>query len=145
MNNTQEKTKVIIDPEVFNPVYLPLLTDETQTQILFGGSSSGKSYMLAERVVFDLMLGKRNYLICRKVGKYVMKSVWIEVENIIDSWGVRGLFDINKSERVVMCENGKQAIFTGLDEPQKLKSIRVKNGAIPMCGLKRPQKRSRAT
>ena len=130
MNKTQEATKVIIDPEVFNDAYVDMLYDTTQTQIVFGGASSGKSYFLAERVVFDLLGGKRNYLICRKVGKYVMKSVWIEVENVIDSWGVRDLFDLNKSERTITCENGKQAIFTGLDEPQKLKSIRAKNGSI---------------
>lgn len=60
MNDTQQKTKVIIDPEVFNGVYLPLLQDDTQTQIIYGGSSSGKSYFLAERVVFDLLGGRRN-------------------------------------------------------------------------------------
>ena len=119
-----------IEPEVFNPVYLPYLDDETQTQIMYGGASSGKSYFLAERTVWDILKGKRNYLICRKVGKYIMKSVWIEVENIINAWGVRDLFDFNKSERVMTCKNNKQIIFTGLDEPQKLKSIRAKDGAI---------------
>jgi len=132
MNNTTTKNavQVIIDPAVFNDAYLPFLQDETQTQIYYGGSSSGKSYYLAERAVFDLLGGKRNYLICRKVGKYVMKSVWIEVENVINAWGIRDLFDINKSDRTITCENNKQAIFTGLDEPQKLKSIRAKDGAI---------------
>lgn len=122
---------VEISKKIFNNVYLPYLDDTTETQIFYGGSSSGKSYFLAERVVYDLLQGKRNYLICRKVGKYVMKSVWIEVENVIDAWGIGELFDKNKTDRTITCtENGKQAIFTGLDEPQKLKSIRAKHGAI---------------
>lgn len=121
---------VVLNAEVFNDAYFPLINDETETQILFGGSSSGKSYFLAERVVYDLMSGERNYLICRKVGKYVMKSVWVEVENVIRAWGVYDLFDFNKSDRVITCVNGKQAIFTGLDEPQKLKSIRASSGPI---------------
>jgi len=123
-------TDITIDPVVFNEAYLPYINDTTETQIYYGGSSSGKSYFLAERCVYDLMKGKRNYLICRKVGKYVMKSVWVEVENVINAWGVRGLFEFNKSDRVITCANGKQAIFTGLDEPQKLKSIRAKDGAL---------------
>jgi phage terminase large subunit len=126
-----EEIHVEVSKRVFNPVYLPHLHDTTETQIYYGGASSGKSYFLAERVVYDLMEGNRNYLICRKVGKYVMKSVWIEVENVITAWGVEELFEKNKTDRTITCvENGKQAIFTGLDEPQKLKSIRAKNGAI---------------
>lgn len=121
---------VEIDPVVFNPVYMPYLYDTTETQIFFGGASSGKSYFLAERCVFDLMKGYRNYLVCRKVGKYVMKSVWVEVENVINSWGVKDLFKFNKSDRTMTCINNKQVIFTGLDEPQKLKSIRAKDGPI---------------
>jgi phage terminase large subunit len=122
---------VEISKKVFNPAYLPYLEDTTETQVFYGGSSSGKSYFLAERVVYDLLQGRRNYLICRKVGKYVMKSVWIEVENVIDAWDLAELFEKNKSDRTITCkENGRQAIFTGLDEPQKLKSIRAKHGAI---------------
>lgn len=128
---SSDEITVEISRRVFNAAYLPCLDDTTETQIFYGGSSSGKSYFLAERVVYDLLQGKRNYLICRKVGKYVMKSVWIEVENVIDAWGLTGLFEKNKTDRTITCkENGRQAIFTGLDEPQKLKSIRAKHGAI---------------
>ena len=49
-----------------NDTYLPYLNDETRTQIFFGGSSSGKSYFLAQRVIMDVIKG-RNYLIVRNV------------------------------------------------------------------------------
>src|SRR5512139_3925028 len=112
---SQDEINVEIGKSVFNTAYLPYLEDTTEMQIFYGGSSSGKSYFLAQRTVWDLLQGKRNYLICRKVGKYVMKSVWIEVENVIDNWGLGSLFDKNKSERTITCiENGRQAIFTGL-------------------------------
>lgn len=128
---SKDEITVEISKKVFNAAYLPHLDDQTETQIFYGGSSSGKSYFLAERTVYDLLQGKRNYLICRKVGKYVMKSVWIEVENVITAWELDDLFEKNKTDRTITCkENGKQAIFTGLDEPQKLKSIRAKKGAI---------------
>ena len=122
--------EVEIHAEVFNPAYLPYLNDTTETQVFFGGSSSGKSYFLAERAVLNILQGERNYLICRKVGSYVGKSVWVEIVNVIREWGLTALFSFNKSDRVITCKNGKQIIFTGLDEPEKLKSIRAENGPI---------------
>jgi phage terminase large subunit len=119
-----------IPRRAINDAYLSFVEDTTQTQILYGGSSSGKSRFLAQRTVIDLLKGKRNYLICRKLGKYVMKSVWLEVESVINEWGLSDFFAYHKSDRVITCRTGKQAIFTGLDEPQKLKSIRAKDGAI---------------
>lgn len=119
-----------IPRRAINDAYLSFVEDTTQTQIFYGGSSSGKSRFLAQRTVIDLLKGKRNYLICRKLGKYVMKSVWLEVESVINEWGLSDFFAYHKSDRVITCRTGKQAIFTGLDEPQKLKSIRAKDGAI---------------
>ena len=57
-----------IEPDVFNDVYMPYLDDPTRTQILFGGSSSGKSVFIAQRCTYDLLKGGRNYLVCRQVG-----------------------------------------------------------------------------
>ncbi len=122
--------EIQIKSEAFNPAYLPFLNDTTETQIIYGGSSSGKSFFLAERVVYDLLCGERNYLICRKIGDSVGKSVWVEIGNVIRLWGLEDLFTFNKSSRIITCDNGKQALFTGLDDPQKLKSIRAANGSI---------------
>ena len=52
-----------------NDVYIPFLNDDTRTQIFYGGSSSGKSFFLAQRVVLDVLLKGRNYLIVRNVGQ----------------------------------------------------------------------------
>lgn len=53
------KIDVRVSKRCFNPVYLPYLEDETYTQIFYGGSSSGKSYFLAQRVVWDMLKGGR--------------------------------------------------------------------------------------
>ncbi len=49
-----------------NDAYIPYLNDETRTQIFYGGSSSGKSFFLAQRTVKDVLQG-HNYLIVRNV------------------------------------------------------------------------------
>lgn len=120
-----------IEPDVFNDVYMPYLDDPTRTQILFGGSSSGKSVFIAQRCTYDLLKGGRNYLVCRQVGKTVRKSVFSEVKGVIEDWGLSHLFKINKTDGVITCtSNGYQAIFIGLDDVEKIKSIRPEKGSI---------------
>jgi len=76
-----------ISKKVFNDVYIPHLTNNKPTQIFFGGSSSGKSVFLAQRAVYDLAKGGRNYLILRKVQRDCRKSVWNEVIKVIKNSG----------------------------------------------------------
>jgi len=120
-----------IDLDIFNTVYIPLLKDDARTQILFGGSASGKSVFVAQRAVYDLLEGKRNYLICRQTGRSIRKSVFNEIVGVINDWGVGGLFYINKTDGIVTCsKNKRQALFIGLDDVEKIKSIRPEKGAI---------------
>jgi phage terminase large subunit len=121
--------EVEVNPEVFNDVYIPKLKDKSRVQIYFGGSSSGKSVFLAQRCVIDLMNGKRNYLICRQVARTLRMSVFSEVCAVIEAWHVGEFFSINKSDFVITCVNDRQAAFVGLDDVEKLKSIRPKKGA----------------
>ena len=116
-------TDVKVHEEVFNDVYLPYLEDVTPLQIIFGGSSSGKSVFLAERLVYDLMKGGRNYLVCRKIGRTIRGSVAQEIQRTITRWGVGDLFSINKTDGTITCKNGYQCVFSGLDDTEKIKSM----------------------
>jgi len=121
---------VIIPEEAFNDVYLPHLHNLTRTQIYFGGAGSGKSRFVAQRAVYDLMRGGRNYLICRQVGRTLRGSVFTEVCKVILDWGVSELFTINKTDMLITCHNYHQIIFNGLDDIEKLKSVTPIKGAI---------------
>ena len=122
---------ITVDPKVFNSAYLPYLNDDTRIQIFFGGSSSGKSvFVVGQRVVWDLLQGERNYLILRNVARTSRQSTFNEVQKIIINWGVSDLFKINKTDMVVTCRNGYQALFSGLDDVEKLKSITPSKGVI---------------
>lgn len=114
-----------------NQVYKPFLTDDTRTQIFFGGSSSGKSYFLAQRTVLDILRGDRNYLVFRNVLNTVKKSVFNEITKTIHNMGLSSFFNINKSNMVITCSlNNKQILFAGLDDPEKIKSITPIDGVI---------------
>lgn len=124
------KINVKIDQRVFNDAYVPHFNNTARTQIFYGGASSGKSVFVAQRLVYDILNGGRNYLVCRAVGRDSRRSTWVEVNKVIRKWGVSHLFEANKSELVLTCANGYQVIFTGLDDTEKLKSITPKRGAI---------------
>lgn len=113
-----------------NDVYIPFLKEERMTQIYYGGSSSGKSFFLAQRVVMDNLNGV-NWLLTRNIGKTIRNSLFNEIKKAISAYGVSHLYSINKSDMVITCkDNGKQILFAGLDDVEKLKSITPANGVL---------------
>lgn len=117
-------------PDVINPVYRTYLEAVERKQVFYGGSASGKSVFLGQRTIYDLMRGGRNYLIVRQVGRTLRGSVFTEILKVIAEWGVGELFTINKSDMLITCRNGYQAIFAGLDDVEKLKSLTPAKGAV---------------
>ncbi len=120
-----------IKKKVFNEAYLPYLEDGTRTQIFFGGASAGKSqFVVGQRTVWDLLKGKRNYLIVRNVARTSRTSTFNQIRQVINDWGLSPYFKINLSEMVITCITGMQALFEGLDNVEKLKSIVPQKGVI---------------
>ncbi len=113
-----------------NDAYLPYLDCTSRTQIYYGGSASGKSVFLAQRAILDLVEGKRNYLVCRQVSRTIRGSVAMELQKAIIASDLSEYFSINKTDGTITCTTGKQIIFAGLDDVEKLKSITPQNGAI---------------
>jgi len=121
-----------IDPKVFNAIYLKYqFNNNNRYQIYFGGSSSGKSFSLAQRTVLDVLDGKRNYLVVRNVQSTIKRSVLNEITKAINAFGLREYFNINKTDMIITCNlNQKQILFCGLDDVEKVKSITPIDGVI---------------
>jgi len=103
---------------------------QTRTQIFYGGSSSGKSFFLAQRAVKDLLQGGRNYLITRQVSNTVRSSVFNEICKAITAHKANDLFEIRTGDMEITCANGYQMLFKGLDDEEKIKSVTPKKGVI---------------
>ena len=113
-----------------NPAYLPYMDKPQFLQIFYGGSSSGKSFFLTDKIILDVLQGC-NYLCCRNVGNTLKRSVFNEVTKSISNMGLKKYFSINKSDMIVTCKlNEKQILFCGLDDPEKVKSITPQNGVL---------------
>lgn len=92
-------------------------------QIFFGGSSSGKSYFICQKIVLDNLNGA-NWLICRNVANTIRKSTFNEIKKAISNMGLTKYYRIQGSDMVITNTlNGRQILFAGLDDPEKIKSI----------------------
>lgn len=118
-----------IDVKV-NPAYLPYLNKSQFTQIFYGGSSSGKSFFLSQKIVLDNLDGV-NWLCCRNVARTIRNSTFNEINKAISRMGLRDYYKINMSDMVITCKlNNKQIMFAGLDDPEKVKSITPVDGVL---------------
>lgn len=100
-----------------NPVYLPFMEKPQFYNIFYGGSSSGKSYFICQKIVVDNLKGA-NWLVCRNVAKTIRNSTFNEISKAISRMKLNAYYHINKSEMTITNKlNGKQILFCGLDDP----------------------------
>lgn len=113
-----------------NDSYIPYLHAPQFLQIFFGGSSSGKSFFLAQRCIMDVCDGY-NYLVCRSVAATLRRSTFNQIVQEIGNLGLAPIFSINRSDMTITnIRNNAQILFAGLDDVEKLKSITPRTGVI---------------
>jgi phage terminase large subunit len=125
-----EMIKLTIKDRIFNKIYKKYMYENRRYQLYFGGSSSGKSYFLAQRCIIDVARGGRNYMICRNTATTIKKSVFNEICKAISFFKLDKCFSINKSDLVITCINGYQILFVGLDDTEKIKSTTPAKGVL---------------
>lgn len=115
-----------------NSAFYPLIFNQDRYNIIYGGAGSGKSYSQAQKVVFSLSAIKgHNYLIVRKTARTNRYSTFALIKSIIYEWKIDKLFKINYSDMsITNWTNGNKAIFSGLDDTEKLKSITFESGPL---------------
>jgi len=110
-----------------SPAFLPLFTNTERYEIVWGGAGSGKSHIVARKILYRLLKEfdfKHNFLVIRKVDRTIKRSVFTLIKNIISIWGLTSEFDINLTDKTITYKpNGSQIMFSGLDDVEKLKSI----------------------
>ena len=117
-----------INYKKLNPVgfhLLKMLRDTTLRQIiLFGGSSSGKSYSVAQCFLILLLNEGVNMLVMRKVGASIKDSIYASFKAAAENLGISGLFQFKDGIKVIKClVNGAEIIFKGLDDSEKIKGL----------------------
>lgn len=92
--------------------------------ILFGGSSSGKSYSVAQIILIFTLWEGSNTLVMRKVGVSIRDSIYQDFKTAADQLGITNLFRFSDGVKTITClSNGARIVFKGLDDSEKIKGL----------------------
>lgn len=121
--------KLNINPsKVFNRhIYDHLFDYDTFTEVHYGGASSGKSHGVFQKIVIKALKDwkkPRKILVLRKVGATVRDSVFADVQATLSYFGILNMCKINMSAFRIELPNGAEFIFKGMDNSEKIKSIK---------------------
>lgn len=121
-----------ISKKVFNKKFLPYINDTHRYLVFYGGAGSGKSYTLAQFIIYHILERKRfNLLVVRNTGKSNRDSTYALLKQIITKWNLSKYFKTNESDLRIKCLlNENEIIFAGLDDVEKLKSITFSKGEL---------------
>ena len=131
MKTTSKPIKINIFnrlPEVTNEKYLPLYENKDRYLVLYGGAGSGKSHFSAEKILIRILIAikrgyKEKFLVLRKTQPALRKSVFALLKAYIDRWGIGPIVQVNKTDMSFSFVGGSEIICSGVDDPEKLKSI----------------------
>lgn len=114
--------------KVFNRhIYDHLFDYDTFTEVHYGGASSGKSHGVFQKIVIKALKDRkkpRKILVLRKVGATVRDSVFADVQATLSYFGILNMCKVNMSAFRIELPNGAEFIFKGMDNPEKIKSIK---------------------
>ena len=118
---------------VFKELLEDILQHKHSRYILPGGRGSTKSSFIAIAIILVMMKYPTVHAVCfRKVGNTIQTSIFPQITWAIYQLGVDSLFKIPKtySTPIEYLPTGQKIYFMGLDDPDKVKSIKVPFGYI---------------
>lgn len=119
--------------EVYKPIFYDVMGHKHSRYVFPGGRGSLKSSTVSVLIPLLIMNYPNVHAACfRQVGNTVQKSIFAQIEWAIYKLGVEALWHIPKTfaTPIVYKPTGQQIIFMGLDDPMKVKSIKLPFGYI---------------
>lgn len=120
--------KLSLDRRLFNKAYWAILNAIKRFVVIYGGSNSSKSWSNYQALIIWLMTqpAGSNAIVYRKEGSTLRNSVFENLKLVAQQFKSYHLFNFFYSgdKREVVCKsNGNKIIMSGLDDPDKMKSI----------------------
>lgn len=107
-----------------NETYVPLLNNTARQLIVYGGAGSGKSHFIAQKIVLRCLAEPGSKFLClRKVGATIKESIYALIKQVLIDFGVYHEWKDHKGSHEFYHPNGSCILTSGLDEPEKIKSI----------------------
>ena len=113
-------------PSAYHGFWQASKNQEYLRYVLSGGRGSGKSTCIGFRLITDIITTPVSALVVRKVANTLYESVYQQLVECIQLMGLTHLFRFSKSPlQIVYVPRGNKILFRGMDNPQKIKSIKV--------------------
>lgn len=119
----------------FHSLFKPIFESEVDEIVLKGGRGSSKSSVIPLCIVFGMMKdyheqGLLTNAVClRKIGKGLARSVYNNIIWAIDMLSVSDDWYCTKSPmQCIYKPSGQKIVFSGCDDPKKIKSIKFDKG-----------------
>lgn len=110
----------------FNGLHKRIRQCRHMRYVLKGGRASGKSSVIAQEMVLDVVRNPITALCVRKVGNTLQESCYEQIKEAIDQLGLGAYFKTNVSPlKITYIPRGNSIIFRGADDPAKIKSIKM--------------------
>ncbi len=124
-SNINIKLSEVVIPHFFD-FWRDSKTNNVLYHVLKGGRGSGKSSVVAQRIIFDLIKYPISVLCVRKVGNTLLESCYEQIKEAIDQLQLNSYFKLYKSPlKIEYIPRGNSIIFRGADDPLKIKSIKM--------------------
>ncbi len=111
-----------VEVKVIGKIYNWLENTTAKVNILYGGAGAGKSYTLAQFLLFEKVLQEKNkrILVTRKVNRSLKESSIRLFKELLKEIPIP--YTEHKADQTFTFPNGNEVIFRGLDDPEKIKS-----------------------
>lgn len=118
-------SRLIYSYKIFNPLLWHVRESMHNVDIRYiwlrGGSSSGKSVSTVQAILLALVSGEGSALVLRKVSSSIRNTIYEEFKVQAKRLHVYDM--LRFTENNITCQNGYKIDFSGLDDPEKIKSI----------------------
>lgn len=117
----------------FQPILNDILDHKHVHYVFKGGRGSTKSSFISEAIPILLVQNPMVHaIVFRKVGNTIKNSVWAQVVWGINQLGLEDFFDIPKTiaNPIIFRPTGQRILFMGLDDANKVKSVKLPFGYI---------------
>jgi len=120
-------TNIEFSEDLFNDIYFELdnyfSNPDVRYIYLYGGSSSSKSYTIAQRLLIYAMESKsNNSYVFKLVSSKIDETIFATFKTIIETWGLSNHFIIQK-HYIEFKITGSYISFSGLDNSDKVKGL----------------------
>jgi phage terminase large subunit len=116
--------------KIANEAFIPYVKNTDRYLIFYGGRGSSKSNFCAKRLIYLCLTEKYfRFILIRQNYNTIKDSQYQTIKDIIYELGLQSLFEFRLQPLEIECINGNKFLARGLDDTNKLKSIKDPSGA----------------